>query len=235
MLEQKELKQNPTGAVVINNNSRKQQQQVESAEKTKQKSQQEPAEKKEKAKPINIEEARIEIDKKISEKQMGYMKSRALYSSGRIWKMYADFIYVGSKIGRILDISKVDERVKELAEMLKKYKGQKIVLFSKNPKDAFIQQLAEIIGAEIKSSYRAGDLTNPLTKDFIDVDVVFLFDYYSNYLIKDAAKLGLPVVALVDPSSETPDNICLYLPCNKYFGAARAFIAKQIATYYLEA
>ena len=191
-------------------------------------------EKKDKPKPMNIEEARVEIDKQIFEKQSGYMKSRALYSHGKIWKSYKEFAYVGSKIGKILDLTKIDNKIKNIAKMLKNYKDQKIILFSKNPNDMSIQQLAEILGCDIKSSYSAGNLTNTNVKDFLDIDLIFMFDFYSDYLIKDAIQLGLPIIALVEPSNEESKGITLFLPCNKYFGPARAFIAKQIATYYLE-
>lgn len=193
------------------------------------------SEKDNKPKAISIEEARAKIDKQISEKQKDYMKNKVLYSQGKIWKSYKDFIYVGSRNRKILDLTKVDNRVMDIAKLLKAYKDKKIVLFSKNPRNIFVQQLSEIIKSDIKSSYRAGNITNPLTKDFLDVDLIFMFDFYSKDLIKDATKLGIPVVALVEPSKESPEGITLYLPCNKYFKPARVFIAKQIAKYYLEA
>lgn len=146
-----------------------------------------------------------------------------------------EFIYKVREDGLcILNLKKIDERIRVAAKFLARHK--KILIVSrKSSVQEGIKRFAEVIGAKvILGRFMPGTLTNPSYKDYYEAEVVFIFDPLIDYqALKEAVKARIPVVALCDTINETK-NIDLIVPANNKGKKALATILWLLAREILK-
>ncbi len=145
--------------------------------------------------------------------------------------------YVHSKKAGVylIDIRKTDERIRIAAKMLANYEPEQIFAFAmriyaQKPLLMFSKWTGII--ARI-GKYYAGILTNPSLPQYVEPEIVFVSDPMKEAnIIREANKIGVPVVALADTSNE-PYNVDLVIPCNNRGRKALALIYWLLANQYL--
>jgi small subunit ribosomal protein S2 len=130
------------------------------------------------------------------------------------------FVYRQRPIGLyVLDVRKTDERIRVAAKFLARFDPSKIVVVSgrvygKRPVETF----AHYIGANaFTERFVPGTLTNPNIagpRTYIEPDVVILTDPRTDQqALSEAAKIGIPVIALCDTDNVTT-NVDFVIPTN---------------------
>lgn len=129
----------------------------------------------------------------------------------------------------ILDITKIDKRIKEAIKMIsRQHPGKILVVAGRSYAQKPAKKMAQTIGADsIIGRYTPGLLTNPEGKEFKEPDLVITADpSVDGQAIKEAAKAKVPVISLCDTSNMVP-NIDLIVPANNKGKKSLAL------TYYL--
>ncbi len=106
----------------------------------------------------------------------------------------------------ILDLRKIDMRLREAAKLMGRYKPEDILvvasrIYSGNAASKF----AALTGVNlVKGRFVPGTMTNIVLKEFREPKLVFVSDPRNEReAIMEAAKTGVPVVALCDTDNET--------------------------------
>lgn len=126
-----------------------------------------------------------------------------------------EFIYKIREDGlSVLNLRKIDERIRVAAKFLARHK-KNLIVSRKSPVQDGIKKFSEIIGAKvILGRFMPGTLTNPTYKEYFEAEVVFIFDPLVDYqALREAVKARIPVVAICDTINETK-NIDLIIPAN---------------------
>lgn len=136
-----------------------------------------------------------------------------------IYRVRADGLYV-------LDIKKTDDRIKTVAKFLSKFDPKKILIVSRRQYGQRpIEDFAKIVGATaIAGRFIPGTLTNPNLDNFIEPEVVIVTDPRGDVqALKEALKIGIPVVALCD-TDNSAEGTDLIIPTNNKGKKALAII-----------
>ncbi len=144
-----------------------------------------------------------------------------------IYKVRPDGLYV-------LDIKKLDERIRIAGKFLARYEkilavsarqyGQKpVVMFSK------------AVGCDyVIGRFVPGTLTNPMLKEYREPDVVIVTDpAIDRQAVEEATRVGIPVVALCDTNNSTA-NVDLVIPTNNKGRKALALVYWLLAREVLK-
>ncbi|MDW7989134.1 MAG: 30S ribosomal protein S2 [Archaeoglobaceae archaeon] len=141
-----------------------------------------------------------------------------------IFKVRQDGLY-------ILDIKKLDERIRACVKLLLRYEPSKILLvaarqYAHKP----IKKFSEIIGTSyIIDRFVPGTLTNPNLREYTEPEIVFVNDpAIDKQAILEATKVGIPVIALCDTNNTTAD-LDLIIPTNNKGRKALALVYWLIA------
>ncbi|MGC8645247.1 MAG: 30S ribosomal protein S2 [Thermoplasmata archaeon] len=114
--------------------------------------------------------------------------------------------YVNKEGLNILDIRKIDERIKIAAKFLSRYDPQGIVFvasreYAKKPVTAASKALGT---ASITERFIPGSFTNPSLPNYMEPDVVVINDPATdNQAQREAVKNGIPVVAICHTNNST--------------------------------
>lgn len=138
--------------------------------------------------------------------QMG-MKSKTKDMRKFIYKVRPDGLAV-------LNLRKVDERIRIAAKFLARYKN--IAVASKRSSiQKGVEKFAELIKAKaFLGRFLPGSLTNPNLENYFEADVMFILDpFIDKQALDEAVKANVPVVAVCNTSNETR-NIDLVIPAN---------------------
>ena len=126
-----------------------------------------------------------------------------------IYKVRIDGLYV-------LDIKKTDERIRNAAKFLARFKPETILVvaarqYGQKPARMF----AKAIGAKVLAGrFVPGTLTNPNLEDFLEPDAVVVTDPAADQqALQEALNVNLPVVGLCDANNETR-FVDLIIPTN---------------------
>ena len=126
-----------------------------------------------------------------------------------IYKVRSDGLYV-------LDIKKTDERIRNAAKFLARFRPETILVvaarqYGQKPARMF----AKAIGAKVLAGrFVPGTLTNPNLEDFLEPDAVVVTDPAADQqALWEARNVGIPVVGLCDANNETR-NVDLVVPTN---------------------
>ena len=144
-----------------------------------------------------------------------------------IYRVRADGLFV-------LDVKKTDERIRVAAKFLARFDPSKIVavagrLYGQSP----VEKFCEVIGATpIVSRFVPGMLSNPLYPKRLEPNVIILSDAKADVqAVKEAANIGIPVVALCSTDNDV-SFVDLVIPTNNKGRRALAVIywilARQI-------
>jgi small subunit ribosomal protein S2 len=146
-----------------------------------------------------------------------YLKSGIHIGTKFRTKYMKQFIYKSRPDGlAVLNLQKIDERIKVAAEMLSKYAPEDILICSRRENGwKAAKMFGKITGVRVFAGrYPPGILTNPSLDNFIEAKIVLVTDSWPDRnVINDAIKIGMPVIALCDTNNQS-NNIDLVVPCN---------------------
>jgi len=132
-------------------------------------------------------------------------------------KYMEKFIYKTRPDGlSVLNLQKIDERIKICANFLAQYAPEEIIIVSRRENGwKSIRMLSKLTGIRVFAGrYPPGILTNPNLDKFIEAKIVLVTDSWPDRnVISDAMKIGIPVIALCDTNNQS-NNIDLVVPCN---------------------
>lgn len=132
-------------------------------------------------------------------------------------KYMENFIYKIRPDGlAVLNIQKINERIKIVSKFLSEYEPQDIIIVGRRENSwSSIKLFSELTGIRaIAGRYPPGMLTNPNLDVFTEAKVLVAVDPWPDRnAIRDAVKSGMVVIALCDTNNES-NYIDLVLPCN---------------------
>lgn len=165
-----------------------------------------------------------------------YLKS-GIHIGTKFRTKYMDqFIYKTRPDGlSVLNLKKIDERIRVLVDFMSQYAPEDILLVSRRENGwKGLRLLGEIMGAKVfPGRYPPGILTNPNLDNFIEKKVLFVTDPWPDRnAITEAIKMGLPVVALCDTNNQA-NNIDLVIPCNNKGKKSLGIIFYILAKNYM--
>jgi small subunit ribosomal protein S2 len=153
-------------------------------------------------------------------------------------KSMAPFIYKVNPAGlAIMDVQKIDERIKLAAKFLSTYDPKDILVVGRRENSwKAVKTFAKLIGCKsFTARYPAGVLTNPELETFIEPKVILITDPWPDKnAINDAVKIGIPIVALCD-SNNTTRSIDIIAPCNNKGAKSLGLIYWILANEFLHA
>ena len=127
------------------------------------------------------------------------------------------FIYKTRPDGlSVLNLQKINERIEIAANLLSKYAPEDILIASRRENGwKPVKMLGKLTGAKVFAGrYPPGILTNSNLDNFLEVKIVLVTDSWPDRnVIKDALKIGIPIIALCDTNNQA-NNIDLVIPCN---------------------
>ena len=127
------------------------------------------------------------------------------------------FIYKTRPDGlSVLNLQKIDERIRIAATFLANYEPEGILVVSRRETaDRALKLFQKHTGARvIQGRYPPGMMTNTNLVTFIEPKILLVTDAWPDRnAVMDANKIGIPVIALCDTNNQT-NFIDLVVPCN---------------------
>ena len=168
-----------------------------------------------------------------------YLKSGIHIGTKFKTKYMEQFIYKTRPDGlSILNLQKIDERIRVSASFLAQYAPEEILVVSRRENGwKPVKALGKETGVKvITGRYPPGMLTNPSLDIYSESKVILVTDSWPDRnAIVDANKIGIPVMALCDTNNQS-NNIDLVIPCNNkgkkslglfFFILAREYLKKK--------
>jgi len=132
-------------------------------------------------------------------------------------KYMEEFVYRVRPDGLyILDVSKIDERLRIAAKFIARFEPAKIVAVSaRQYGQKPVQQFCRFTGCKpIVGRFIPGTFTNPRLEWYLEPDVVIVTDPRADsQAVIEAAEVGIPVVAFADTDNRT-EYLDLIIPAN---------------------
>ncbi len=168
-----------------------------------------------------------------------YLKSGIHIGTKFKTKYMANFIYKTRPDGlSVLNLKRIDERIALAANFLAQYEAKDILIVSRRENGwKALRQVAKLTGINVISGrYPPGILTNTNLDTFMEPKVIVVCDPWPDRnAVADAAKVGIPIIALCDTNNQS-NNIDLVVPCNNkgkksvglvFFLAVREYMRKR--------
>jgi small subunit ribosomal protein S2 len=149
-------------------------------------------------------------------------------------KFMSEFIYKTRPDGlSVLNVQKIDERIKLMANMLAQHEPEDILIVSRRENGWLpVKMFGKVTGVKFFAGrYPPGVMTNSNLKNFLQPKIVVVTDAWPDRnAVIDAVKMGIPVIALCDTNNQA-NNIDLVVPCNnkgkKSLGLLFYIVAKE--------
>tara|TARA_Y100000034_G_scaffold135555_1_gene207979 strand:- start:2225 stop:2815 length:591 start_codon:yes stop_codon:yes gene_type:complete len=152
-------------------------------------------------------------------------------------KYMEPFIYKARPDGLlVLNVQEVNKRLALLANFLSQYKPEDIIVTCRRENGWFAaNKFSELTGVRTYTGrYPPGMLTNMNLDIFVETKLVFVVDpWIDKNAVRDASKIGVPVVALCDTNNDSL-NIDLCVPCNNKGKKSLGLIFYIMAREYLK-
>ncbi|MBW2973361.1 30S ribosomal protein S2 [Candidatus Woesearchaeota archaeon] len=149
--------------------------------------------------------------------QEKYLKSGIHIGTKFKTKYMAPFIYKTRPDGlSVLNLQKIDERIKVAANLLSAYEPEDILISCRRENGwKAVKAFGKATGVNVFAGrYPPGILTNPALDNYMEVKIILVTDAWPDRnVIKDAKATGIPVIALCDTNNQAND-IDLVVPCN---------------------
>ncbi|MFA5141555.1 MAG: 30S ribosomal protein S2 [Candidatus Woesearchaeota archaeon] len=163
-----------------------------------------------------------------------YLKSGIHIGTKFKTKYMEQFIYKTRTDGlSVLNLQKIDERLRVLSKFLAQYEPKDILVVSRRENGwKCVKMFGKLTGVQtFAGRYPPGILTNPNLKTYIEAKVMLVTDVWPDRnAVNDALKVGIPVIALCDTNNQS-NNIDLVIPCNnkgkKSIGLVFFILAKE--------
>ena len=153
-------------------------------------------------------------------------KFRTKYMEQFIYKVRPDGLAV-------LNIQKIDERIKLATNFLSQYAPEDILIVCRRDSGhQAVDLFSKLTGIRvIKGRYPPGMLTNSQLEIFTETKLLLVVDPWPDKnAVLDAVKVGIPIIALCDTNNES-NFIDLVVPCNnkgkKSLGLMFYILAKE--------
>ncbi len=152
-------------------------------------------------------------------------------------KYMASFIYKTRPDGLVvLNVQEIDKRLRLAANLLSQYKPEDILVVCRRENGwKAVNLFSRLTGIRVFAGrYPPGILTNPNLRTFIETKLIFVVDPWPDKnIVKDAVKIGIPVMALCDTNNETND-LDLVIPCNNKGKKSLGLVFWILAGEYLK-
>ena len=152
-------------------------------------------------------------------------------------KYMAKFIYKVRPDGlSVFNVEQINERLKLAAQMLSVYDPKDIIIVCRRENGwKAVKKFSDLTGIQsFIGRYPPGILTNANLENFVEAKVILVTDPWPDKnAINDAAKLGIPVIALCDTNNDSR-NIDLVVPCNNKGKKSLAIIFYALAKEYMK-
>jgi len=152
-------------------------------------------------------------------------------------KAMSSFIYKVRSDGlSVLNVQKLNERLEVAGKLLSYYKPEEIVVVCRRENGwTCIEQFAKYTGIKaFAGRYPPGILTNTNLEQFIETKLILVGDPFPDKnLVDDAARIGIPVIALCDTNNELA-NVDLVVPCNNKGKKSLGLVFWILAREYLK-
>ncbi|MFH1064267.1 MAG: 30S ribosomal protein S2 [Candidatus Woesearchaeota archaeon] len=155
-------------------------------------------------------------------------KFKTRYMENFIYKTRPDGLYV-------LNLQKIDERIALASKFISKYTPEDIIITCRRENGwKPVQMFSKVTGVRVfPGRYPPGILTNTNLDNFIEAKVLLVVDAWPDRnVMRDAIKVGVPVVALCDTNNQT-NNIDLVIPCNNKGKKSLGLFFHILATQYM--
>src|SRR3989338_5023602 len=136
-------------------------------------------------------------------------KFRTAYMEQFIYKTRPDGLSV-------LNLQKIDERVKIAASFLAQYNPKYVLIICRRENGwKAVELFGKLTGVRtFAGRYPPGILTNPNLENYTEAKIVFVVDSWPDRnAVLDAVKIGIPVIALCDTNNQS-NFIDFVVPCN---------------------
>jgi len=149
--------------------------------------------------------------------QDAYLKSGIHIGTKFRTKYMEPFIYKTRPDGlSVLNLQKIDERIRLAAQMLAQYESQDILICSRRENGwKAVKAFGKNTGCKtFAGRYPPGILTNPQLDSYMEFKLILVTDAWPDRnAIKDALLVGIPVIALCDTNNQAND-VDFVVPCN---------------------
>ena len=136
-------------------------------------------------------------------------KFRTAYMEQFIYKTRPDGLSV-------LNLQKIDERIKVAASFLAQYDAKDIIIICRRENGwKAVELFGKLTGVRtFAGRYPPGILTNPNLEEYTEAKIVLVADAWPDRnAVLDSVKVGIPVIALCDTNNQT-NFIDFVVPCN---------------------
>jgi small subunit ribosomal protein S2 len=149
-------------------------------------------------------------------------------------KAMQPFIYKVRQDGlSVLNVQQINDRLLLAARFLTQFSPADILVVSRRENGwKAVDLFGKLTGVKtFTGRYMPGILTNTQLEDFMEVKMILVTDPFPDKnLVEDAARIGIPVIALCDTNNEIT-NVDLVVPCNnkgkKSLGLVFYILAKE--------
>ena len=146
-----------------------------------------------------------------------YLKSGIHIGTKFRTKYMEQFIYKTRPDGlSVLNLQKIDERIKIAAAFLAQYNPDDILVISRMENGwKAVELFGKLTNVRVFAGrYPPGILTNPNLEEYTEAKIVLVVDAWPDRnAVIDAVKVGIPVIALCDTNNQS-NFIDLVVPCN---------------------
>jgi len=156
-------------------------------------------------------------------------KFKTKYMENFIYKTRADGL-------SILNIQRIDERIKVMISMLSHYAPEQIMVVSRRENGwTAVEKFGELTGAKVFAGrYPPGVLTNIELKNFVHTKIMVVTDTWPDRnALRDALKMGIVVIALCDTNNQ-PNNVDLVVPCNNKGRKSLGLLFYLVTKHFME-